>query len=164
MRHKLIVFMFALVSVSFLCFPLAFADDGSGSGSAMVMTDAGAGSGSSATPTATTAPSLPDPIAHPVEAATTARELIKQWGYVWGGMLVLFTIGTVLVKRAETEHWLSKDHTLPIVVSMLGILGAAINWKFAGGTLYAIFAAVMGSAMLIIQKPASKPPTTAAAA
>lgn len=124
---------------------------GSGSGSAVVAPPAGSGS------TVATVPSIPDPTAHPAEAAATAWQDLKAYGYVWGGMIVLLAIGTLMVKLADEEHWLSKGHTLPILVSLLGTIGALLQWHFAGGNLAVVFTTLMGAVLLIVQKP--KPST-----
>ncbi len=170
MKKLLLVMCLALFS-----FGTAAAGDGSGSGlvtdasqSPSVPAQAG-GPGSSAsipspivTPAPTqntngsgsaTAPVVTIDPSKPVQSATDAWAALKQYGYVWGGTLVLFGIGTIIIKKNDDTHWLSTDHFLPIGVGLLGVLGAAINARFAGGSWTTVFAALMGAVTLVLQKP-----------
>ncbi len=156
-RTALLVFLF-LVPIAIIAAPLAFADDGSGSGSAITAMGSGSSAGSAAVPT------LPDITAHPGEAATTAWGLVKQYGWLWGAMIVLFGIGTAIIKLNDERHWLSKDHALPLVVGLVGTLGAALQAKFAGGSWAGVFVTLFGAVMLLIQKPKPAEPTTTAVA
>lgn len=105
------------------------------------------------TPPAASVPSVPDPTVNPAATVTSAWSLVKQFGYVWGGMLVLFGLGTIAIKKAEDEHWLAAGHTLSILTSTIGILGAVLQWKFAGASPAGIVMAAMAAVMLIVQKP-----------
>lgn len=163
-RIALLVFLFA-IPIALILAPLAFADDGSGSGSAVATVGSGSSAGSGS---AATVPTLPDITEHPAEAATTAWGLVHQYGWLWGVMIVLFAIGTAVVKLNDEHHWLNKDHTLPIIVGLLGTLGAALQAKFAGGSWAGVFVTLFGAVMLLIQKPKPADPavttTTAATA
>lgn len=103
------------------------------------------------------APTVPglahDPVAHPVEAATDAKGVLTQYGYVWGGMILAFALGTIFIKKADEDHWLSKDHMLPIGVALLGTLGAILQAKFAGGSWTVVGTTLMSAVLLVIQKP-----------
>jgi hypothetical protein len=68
-------------------------------------------------------------------------------------MLVVFGIGTVIIKRAQGDHWLANDHILTIIASVLGLVGAVLQVKFAGGSWAGVLAAGMAAVMLILQKP-----------
>lgn len=115
-----------------------------GSGSAII---AGSGSGSSSVPVVVINP------AQPVQSIESAWSAEKQFGVIWGSMLVLFGIGTVIVKKNDETHWLSQDHTLPIAVGVLGTIGAAINAKFAGGSWAVALTTLMTVVTLVLQKP-----------
>lgn len=91
--------------------------------------------------------------AHPSQTYENASSAIKQFGVLWGGMLVLFGVGTLIIKKNDETHWLSKDHVLPIGVASLGVLAAIINAKFAGGSWTAVFGAIGAAIGLVIQKP-----------
>lgn len=151
--------LLVLVPISLLCAPLAFADTPIDAGSAAASATASTASAPAAVP------SLPDPTAHPAEAATSAWGLVHQYGWLWGVMIVLFGIGTAIVKLNDERHWLSKDHTLPIVVGVLGVLGAALQAKFGGGSWAGVLATAFGALMLLLQKPApgKQAPSTATA-
>jgi hypothetical protein len=107
-------------------------------------------------------PSIPDPVSNPVQAVAAAETDYRSYGYVWAGMLVLFAVGTAIVKRSDEETWLSKDHALPIITGLVGVLGAIIEVRFAGASVNVVLSAAMAGVMLVIQKP--KPAASAAPA
>ena len=82
---------------------------------------------------------------------------MKQFGVLWGGMIVLYGVGTFIIKRNDESHWLSQDHTLPIAVGLLGTLAAILNAKFAGGSWPAVLSTLMATVTLILQKPKPGP-------
>ncbi len=157
MKRTILVALLWLIPISLLLAPLAFADDGGSA--APVMIDAGSPAAGSATTTVTTTtttatvPSIPDPQAHPLDAATSAWGMIKQYGWLWGSMIVLFGIGTFVIKLNDSSHWLSQDHVLPIAVGVLGMLAAALQAHFAGGSWAGVVATAFAVLTLIIQKP-----------
>lgn len=159
MKRTTLLALALLIPLSLICFPLALADD-AGSGSAVAIAVAGGtGSGSAVA----VVPSLPDPMANPSQAVTTAWGLVHQYGWLWGSMIVLFGIGTVIVKINDSRHWLSQDHALPIIVGLLGTLGAALQAKFAGGSWAGVIATGVAALMLLLQKPTPGKPTPATA-
>ncbi len=141
---KRILVLFALlVPVS-----LAFADDaGVGSSSSMIDVVVAPAPAPATPPVVTIDP------AHPVQSVETAWSEVRQFGFLYGGMMMLFAIGTVIIKKNDETHWLSQDHYLPIGVGVLGTLGAVINAKFAGGSWAAVVSTLMATVALIIQKP-----------
>jgi hypothetical protein len=127
--------------------PATVATAGSGAGSAITAPPAAPGS---------SAPTIADPTKAPAQSLSDALAALKQYGLWWGIMLILFTLGTVFVREAGANHWLSADHALPIAVSSVGVIGSALDAKFGGGSWATVGAALMGAVMLIIQKPKPK--------
>lgn len=99
------------------------------------------------------APSVVIDPAHPSQTYENARSAIVQYGVLWGGMLILFGVGTLIIKNNDETHWLSKDHYLPLGVGVLGVVGALLNAKFGAGSWTAVFAALGAAVALVIQKP-----------
>lgn len=120
-----------------------------------LMADAGVGSGSAVS----TMPDLAhggDVMAHPIQTAQDSWTVVKQFGYLWGGMIVLFSIGTVLVKRASDDHWLANEHVLTGLTGLIGTLGAILQAKFMGGSWAVVVVTLMTTVTLMIQKPVKK--------
>ncbi len=129
--------------------------------SAQPSQDAGAAllldAGSAAAPvtgsgTAPVTPVVIDP-SHLQQSASDAWAAWEHFGIVWGSMMVLFGVGTLIVKKNDETHWLSQGRTLPIAVGVLGTIGSAIDAKFNGGNWTAVLSTLMATGALIIQKP-----------
>lgn len=99
-----------------------------------------------------------------VTSPTDAWDAVHQYGYVWGGMIIVFAIGTVIAKKADDDHWVNKDHVLPIITGTLGVIGAALQAKFAGGSWAVVPMTVMGVVTLILQNRPKKSPGSVATA
>jgi len=141
-----------LVLIALMVPCAAYADD-AGGGSAVVV-DAGIGSAVvTGSGSATSVPTYTIDVEHPVQDAETAVSLTKQFGILWGSMIVLFGIGTFIVKQNDETHWLSHGHTLPIAVGVLGVLGSILACHFTGASWSLVGMAVMAVVTLIIQKP-----------
>lgn len=124
-----------------------------GSGSAVFITT---GSGNvQLVPTVTLDP------AHPLEDVGTATAAIKTYGIVWGAMLVLFAIGTFIIKNNDQTHWLSQDHVLPVGVAVLGTIGQILQAHFVSGNWGPVIVTAGAGLMLVLQK--SKPGITSGA-
>ncbi len=140
--------LLVLIALAMPC--MAMADDaGVGSGS-------GSGSAALVVPTYTVDPSSP------VQDVDTARSMEKQFGILWGSMIVLFGIGTFVVKQNDETHWLSKGKTLPYVVGGLGVLGSLLTVKFAGGSYALVVITLIAAVNLVLQKPQPGKQSTAA--
>lgn len=140
-----------VLSIAILCgiaapLTLAHAD-------AVALVDAGA-SPDAAAPAVAVVPTFVIDAGNPLSSATSAWDLIKQAGWLWGGMAVLFGLGTYVIKKNETAHWLSNDHILAVGTTVIGVLGAIVNAHFGSGSWAAVIAVLVAGVGLIIQKPA----------
>lgn len=88
-----------------------------------------------------------------VGSPTDAWGALQQYGYIWGGMLIVYAIGTAFAKKAEDEHWINAGHALSIITGSLGVIGAAIQAKFGGGSWAIVPMTLMGVVTLVIQRP-----------
>ena len=142
----LFAFLLALVFAT----PRVLAD---GSG---VLVDAGVtavDAGSAAPVGAPAAPTFVIDAANPLASATSAWDLVKQSGWIWGGMAVLFELGTYVIKKAGDDHWLSNDHILAVGTTVIGVIGAIVNAHFGNGSWAAVLTVAVAGVALIIQKP-----------
>ena len=123
------------------------------SGSAIALVDAGVSLDAAPAPAVIAPPSFVVDPAHPIDDATTAWALVKQAGWLWGGMAILFALGTYAIKKNEDRHWLGNDHVLAIGTTVLGVMGAVINAHFGSGSWATVVAVLVAGVALIVQKP-----------
>jgi hypothetical protein len=91
--------------------------------------------------------------ADPVAAATTATDsgwqLVRQYGWLWGGVLLTVGLGGSLLKDASDSAWFKQGKRLAIVTSALGVLGAVAQWHFNGAPLEGVLVTAIMALKLV---------------
>lgn len=101
------------------------------------------------------APAAPAPTDVAKQAVESQWRLVENYGPIWGGMLLLFGLGTVVAKRSGKgdEHWLLKGHTLTGGIGALGLLGALLEANFTSAPGAGIPVTLFMAMNLLLQKP-----------
>ena len=154
--RKIILFVLGF-AFSFGIVHVALGGSGSGSGSGSGVTDAGvvdAGSAATVPAGSAAAPTpLPDPIANPGAALSTAETDVHVYGPLWGGLAVLVGIVAVLAKRNDEDHWIHNPYALGALVLVPALGGGLLSMHF-GGSLQGFIATVLAAVAVVWQKPA----------
>jgi hypothetical protein len=95
-----------------------------------------------------------------IEQATQSFDdqwrIVEDYGPVWGGMLILFAIGTAIVKRNDEHHWLAQGNMLTGLVGSIGILGSLVEAHFSTASSAGIPVTLLLALKLLLQKPRPK--------
>lgn len=96
--------------------------------------------------------SATSPVEQAKQAGDTQWTLVEDYGPIWGGMLVLFGLGYVFVRR-NPGHILGQGHTLSLAVGAVGLLGSLLeaNFTTASGAGVPITLAMV--IKLLLQRP-----------
>lgn len=91
----------------------------------------------------------------PVAVATTASDatwsLVGQYGWFWGGSLLLLGLGRALLKGNAASHWLAQGRTLAAIAGSLSVLGAVAEWHFNAAPAAGILITLVMAAKLVWQ-------------
>lgn len=74
-----------------------------------------------------------DPISQATGSIGTATDLLKLYGPIWGGMLIVYGLASAALAEAQTKHWLTQGRALAALVAGLGIFAAILQTHFNGG-------------------------------
>lgn len=131
--------------------------------SVTLVSDAGVGStldaGSAAAPTPTAPPMSPF-LENATAAPDSAWDLVEQYGWIWGSMLLLFGATATFIRRNEKEHWLKQGRALALLVAGVGVLGAVLEAALNGGTWAGVLVTAMAAIKLVLS-PTTPQPTQA---
>lgn len=96
---------------------------------------------------------------HPIQppAADASMQLFEQYGWFWGGALLLSGLGGWLLKRNESEHWLARGRTLVAVSAGLSVLGALLEWRLNGAPIAGVLVTLV-MAVKLLWSPTVTPP------
>lgn len=73
-----------------------------------------------------------DPTVLSTDALDSGWNLISTYGWTWGGMYLVFTVASWLLKRNEVEHWIAQGKALAYIVGGVGIGVTVIQAKMTG--------------------------------
>jgi hypothetical protein len=93
-----------------------------------------------------------------IATADTAWDLVEQHGPIWGGMLLVFGIGTVFVRRNEKDGWLKQGRVLAIVVGAVGVLGSVLEAALNGGTWAGVIVTAFAAIKLVLSPTVAPTP------
>lgn len=80
--------------------------------------------------------------------------MVKTYGWVWGGMIVLATGLSIFAKKNDEEHWIGKNNRILIVLTGLaGVLSSILVAHFDNAGWAGVVATMFGAVKLAIFPP-----------
>lgn len=73
-----------------------------------------------------------DPIAMSTVSADSVYSVIQSYGWLWGGMAIVFGSLSWLLARNESTHWIAQGRTLAILTASVGLGVAALKAHLGG--------------------------------
>lgn len=78
------------------------------------------------------AAAIDDPIAMATVSTDSVYTVIATYGWLWGGMAVVFGSLSWLLSRNESTHWIAQGRTLAVLTASAGLGVAALKAHFGG--------------------------------
>lgn len=95
-----------------------------------------------------------DPVAIATASTDSGWSLVSQYGWFWGGSLLLLGLGRALLKGNAASHWIAQGRTLAVIAGVLGVLGSVAEWHFNGAPAAGILITLVMAAKLVWQPAA----------
>lgn len=105
-----------------------------------------------------------DPVATASTATDAAWQLVAQYGWLWGGMLLLLGLGQALLRANESKHWIAQGRTLALLSGGLAVLGSIAQWHFGNGPLEGVLVTLVTALTLVWHPTVPAVPAPAAKA
>lgn len=74
-----------------------------------------------------------DPTAAASADVADLGTILVQYGPIWGGALLVFTLWGGVLKKNESTHWIAQGRALALITTGLMGFGALLKWKLGGG-------------------------------
>jgi len=103
----------------------------------------------------------------PVIIATTAADsgwdIVVHQGPLLGGLLIAYALFRRFLSANDSQHWIAQGKTLSMLTGAAMVLGAVVDWKFAGAPAAGIVTSLFAAISLTTHSTVSVPPPTVTA-